>query len=425
MDKLWLIIKREYLVRVRTKAFVLSTVGLPLFTIGMFMFQAYTATHEREQTINIDIVDETGKLGEGIATRMTAKLANGQPSYKVVKILERPSPDEVAAVRDQVEHGNLDAFLSVPADIFETKASAELHARNTADAAMHANDSVDDAVSGAVIAARLAQRGMAAPDLSQIVKAVDVKLIKVSAQGDAEEKGQTFFAALGVAMVLYITVLVYGVSTMRSVIEEKSTRVVELLAASVRPVYLLTGKILGVAGVGVTQYLIWLIAGSAIAGYGMAAARQLSPGAQAPSIHLPPGIGYYMVIFFLCGYFLYASLYAAVGAMVSNEQEMQQVQMPVTLLIVSGFVLFNIILRDPNSTASIVLSMIPFFSPILMVLRIAMQPPPIWQIALSVAISLGTTCGIVWVAARIYRVGVLMYGKRPSLVEVARWLKYS
>lgn len=422
MRKLWLVLKREYLVRVRTKAFILSTILLPAFGIGMFAFQAYTATQENDKTLKLAILDDTGDLGNSIAQRLTSKLPNGLPAYEVTKILARPSATDEDAARSQVEHEELDAFLSIPDDILSGKGSAELHARNTW---AQSHDALDDAVNDAVIAERLRQRGVNVADVSQLVKGVDVKLIKVSAQGEAEEKGQTFFAALAVAMVLYLTVLVYGVSTMRSVIEEKSTRVIELLVASVRPVYLMLGKIIGVAAVGLTQYLIWGVLGGLIALYGTAVASMFRPGSSLPGIHLPWDISIYMTIFFLCGYFLYASLYAAVGAMVSNEQEMQQVQMPVTFLIVAAFFCFNIILRDPNSPMSVGLSMIPFFSPILMVLRIAMQPPPFWQIGLSILISVLSTAAVIYFAARIYRVGVLMYGKRPSLVELARWLKYT
>ena len=144
-----------------------------------------------------------------------------------------------------------------------------------------------------------------------------------------------------------------------------------------------------------------------------------------PKIHIPWSLLAYMVIFFLAGYLLYASLYAAVGAMVSTEQEAQQVQAPLTMVIVLSFLLFNVILRDPNSRTAVVLSLVPFLSPILMILRIAMQTPPFWQIVLSLALSLSTTVGVVYVSAKIYRVGVLMYGKRPSVVELFRWLRYT
>jgi ABC-2 type transport system permease protein len=188
---------------------------------------------------------------------------------------------------------------------------------------------------------------------------------------------------------------------------------------------LLTGKILGVAGVGFTQYLIWTITGVLISTYGAAAVAAFRPGASVPQFHIPLSLLIYAVLFFLAGYFLYASLYAAVGAMVSREEEAQQVQVPVTLLIVAAFILYPAVMRDPASRLSVVVSLAPFLSPILMTFRIALQTPPFWQIALSLALSIATTIGVVYVAPKIYRVGILMYGKRPSLVELLRWLKYT
>jgi ABC-2 type transport system permease protein len=149
------------------------------------------------------------------------------------------------------------------------------------------------------------------------------------------------------------------------------------------------------------------------------------PGAAAPDFHLPIAFVVYPIIFFVVGYFLYASLYAALGSMVSSDEELQQVQMPVTLLLAAGFILYPVILRAPNSPLALALTLFPFSSPILMVYRITVQTPPFWQIALSLAICMATTIGVIQVSARIYRVGILMYGKRPSLVEVLRWLRYT
>ena len=181
----------------------------------------------------------------------------------------------------------------------------------------------------------------------------------------------------------------------------------------------------GVAAVGFTQYLIWMISGALLASYGASVAAAFSPGASLPQIQFPLSMLLYLVVFYLTGYFLYAALYAAAGAMVSSDEEAQYVQLPMTLMIVVAFMLFGVIMHNPNSTLSIVLSLIPFFAPILMVMRIAMQTPPFWQIALSIGLMLLTTFGVLHLSARIYRVGILMYGKRPSVVELLRWLRYT
>jgi len=422
MRKLWLIIKREYLTRVKTKMFIFSTVAVPLFTVGIFVLQIYTSRRQADRTLKIAIVDNAGGLADSIMKGLNGKLPNGQPEFAVVKVLDRPRAEATESLRAEIENGNLDAFLVVSADVIGG-APAELYTTNASEILF--DTSLNRALSHAVIARRLNERGIKLQDVGKAVRGVEVKLIKVSDQGETEEEGETFITAIAVGMLLYVSLIVYGVTTMRSVTEEKNSRVIEILVASVRPFYLLMGKILGVAAVGITQYAIWAAGAGLVAAYGVTVASNLRPGASLPQLHLPLTLLVYMVVFFLCGYLLYASLYAAIGAMVSNDQEAQQAQTPVTLLIVGAFLLFNVILRDPNSPLSAGLSLVPFFAPILMTLRIAIQMPPLWQIGLSIGVSMLTTVGTVYLAARIYRVGVLMYGKRPSLGELMKWLKYT
>jgi len=424
MRKIWLIVKREYITRVRTKGFVIATILLPLLTIGMFAFSVFMATRQSDRTLKLAILDEAGGSAALIAQGLTEKLPNGLPVCQVVKTVEQPASAAIAGdeLRAQVEKGRLDAYLVVPKDN-GPEASAELHTKNVGDLAR--TGSIRRAVSDAVISRRLKERGIQLEDVSHVVRGVDVKTIKVTEQGETEEKGQTFVTSIIIGILLYTTLLVYGALTMRSVLEEKTTRIVEILVSSVRPFHLLIGKILGIAAVALTQYAIWAVTGGLFAAYAGAMASAFRPGASIPQLHLHPSTLIYMVLFFLAGYLLYASLYAAVGAMVSSEQEAQQAQTPLTLIIVLSFLLFNVVLRNPNSQMSIVLSVIPFFSPILMVLRIAMQTPPFWQIGLALALSGLTTLGVVKLSAKIYRVGILMYGKRPSLIELMRWLRYT
>ncbi|HEV2492236.1 MAG TPA: ABC transporter permease [Terriglobia bacterium] len=424
MRKIWLIVKREYLTRVRTKAFVWGTIAVPLFTVGIFVFQIIVASKQPDHSLKIAILDNSGGLSTLISGGLTEKLKNGQPVFRVVETIERPASEE-SVRRDllaEVRQHQLDAFLVVPQDA-AAGTPAEFHTRNPGELML--TRSMNRAVSDAVVAQRLESRGVAVADVTSVVKGVDLKLIKITRWGESVVEEQMFITAIISGMLLYVTLIIYGVATMRSVMEEKTTRIIEMLVASVRPFYLLSGKILGVAGVALTQYLIWTVAGALVAGYGATMAAAFRPDTRMPKIHLPASLLVYLVVFFLAGYVLYASLYAAVGAMVSTDQEAQQMQTPLTMIIVLSFLLFNVILQDPNSRLSTILSLIPFLSPILMILRIAMQTPPFWQIALSLALSLLTTIGVVYFSARIYRVGVLMYGKRPSLLELVRWLRYT
>lgn len=423
MRKIWLIVKREYITRVRTKAFVVGTILLPLFTIGIFAFQIFMATRQADHTLKIAILDEVGGLASGITQGLTEKLRNGQPAFQVVKSIEPSKSNAKEELRAQIQKGQLDAYLLIPKEAAGGETAAEFHTKNPGDMTM--TGSLNRAVSGAVIALRLEERGIRLSDVGRVIRGVDIKLIKVTEQGESEEKGESFLAAIILGMLLYVTLIIYGVATMRSVMEEKSTRIIEILVASARPFHLLSGKILGVAAVALTQYTIWGITAGLVTAYGAAMASMVRPGASLPQIHLPTAWLIYLGAFFLAGYLLYASLYAAVGAMVSTEQEAQALQTPLSLMIVVSFLLFNVILHNPNSTLSVVLSIIPFLSPILMMLRIAIQTPPAWQIGLALAFSVITTLGVVQLSAKIYRVGVLMYGKRPSVVELLRWLRYS
>lgn len=424
MRKIWLVIKREYLTRVRTKGFVLSTVGLPIFSIGIFAVTLALANRKSDHPLKISILDNLGGLAPQIFLSLDEKLPDGQPRFQLVRAWDRPASSDTTReeLTRQVRDGQLDGFLEVPKDILNGQEAA-LHTRNGSD--YQTARTIGRAVTNAVIGRRLSDRGVHIDNLGEVMRGVELTLVKVTKTGESAENGQSALVQISIIMILYITLLVYGVMTMRSVVEEKTTRIVEILASSIKPSHLLTGKILGVAGVGMTQYLIWGCSAAFVRAYGAAVGSAFWPGASAPSFHLPIAFLVYPLIYFLVGYFLYASLYAALGSMVSSEEELQQVQLPVTLLLVACMVLSPVIQRSPNSPLAVVLSIVPFSSPILMVYRITVQTPPFWQIALSLAICLATTIGVIQVSAKIYRVGILMYGKRPSLVEVIRWLRYT
>ena len=426
MRKIWLVVKREYLARVRTRSFIIGTVAFPLFMIGVVALPAILLRHQSAHTLKIAILDQTGEMAARIEQGLDQKLPGGEPAYQVVQTVQAPSDEEEeklrTELRDGVNQGKLDGFLVIPKDVMEGN-SAAFHTRNPGD--LELSRSISSALREAAIAERLEERGLQIDDVRDLVQGVQVRLVKVTKEGEVEEKGQTLVTAMVMMVVLYVTLLVYGLATLRSVLEEKTTRMSEVLVSSLRAFHLLVGKLLGVAAAGFTQYLIWTVSAALVAAYGGLVASAVRPGSSIPHIVLPISTLVYLVVFYLGGYFLYASLYAAAGAMVSSDEDAQQVQMPLTLLVLLGYMMFIVVMRNPSSPLSIVLSMIPFFAPILMVLRIVLQTPPFWQIALSMGLVVLTTTGIMYVAAKIYRVGILMYGKRPSVVELWRWLRYT
>src|SRR5579884_279093 len=425
MPKLWFVVKRVYLTRVLTKGFIISTVAIPALIIGVIVFQFFVAEKQPALTQTITIVDEAGQLGDLIESFLARqKLPDGKPAFSVVQIQEQPRvPKELRArLTARTRTHRLSGYLWIPRGILSGE-KPQFVVRNPG--AFMTLETINEAVREAVISRLLKSRGVSVQNLSTLLHSADVRLIHLTSEGESEEKGQIYVVAIGMATILYGSLLMYGITTMRSVLEEKTTRIMEILISSIRPFELLAGKILGVAAVGLTQFLIWAISAGLLTAYGLSMAKVASPSDSGFKIHLPPALLAFGVLYFIGGYFLFASMYAAIGSAVSSEQDAQQLQMPVTLLLVTSFFLFSIIMSDPNSTLSIALSMIPFFSPILMVMRIALQTPPLWQVALSLIFLLLTTLGVTYASARIYRVGVLMYGKRPSFVELFRWLRYS
>ncbi|MGA8182621.1 MAG: ABC transporter permease [Terriglobia bacterium] len=424
MRKIWLIVKREYITRVRTKAFILGTLALPLISAAILLISIFLSGGVSGQTVRIVILDEVGGLGGAVQKSLARNTTEAHPEPVVVHIVEHPSAQQELYFNTQVATDQLDGVLVLPKGLMTGTASARFHAKH-----MHAlalMGPIERAVSDAIIARRLNAEGRKSRSMENVFKLARVQLVNPSSDQKEEGPNETNFAiAIIAGMVLYMTLIVYGMSTMHSVMEEKSTRMIEILVSSIRPFELLTGKILSVGAVALTQYLVWAVTVGLLFASAASVAALVRPGATVPGISLSPMLLVYLVIFFLAGYFLYSALYAAAGAIVSTDEEARQAQMPLTLMILCSFMLFNVILNNPNSTLSVVLSMTPFLSPILMTLRVAMQTPPLWQIVLALAFSIATTIYVIRISARIYRVGILMYGKRPSIKELRRWLRYS
>jgi ABC-2 type transport system permease protein len=420
--KLRLIVKREYLTRIKTKGFIIGTILVPLIGLAFCLLIIYLVHHKPTQSMRLVIVDESGTLAQPITQGLDAKLENGKPEFNIVETIVQPaSPDAVQQdLRARINAEKIDAYLWIPRD---PKQSFELHMRNPDNFGLIGP--LSGAVDQAVISRRLSDRGVHLDDIKTILHGADLKLMKVSETGEAEEKGQSIGIAIALVVLLYTALLMYGIITMRSVLEEKTTRTMEVLISAVRPFELLAGKILGVALAAFTQFAIWMISTALLFTYGTLAALGMGQGSAMSGVHIPISLVLYAGIFFFGGYFLYSSMFAAIGAACSNEQDAQQLQWIAMAPLVFCMVIYSMVLNDPSSTASVVLSEIPFFAPVLMALRISLQTPPAWQIALSLFLLLITTVATVYASAKIYRVGILMYGKRPSLVEMFRWLRYS
>ena len=422
MRKVWLIFKREYLTRVKTKGFVIGTLIVPFLGMAFVLLIAFLVSHRPIQNLRLAIVDNAGGLAASVTRDLNGKLENGKSQFTVLESIDRPASFDSAAegFRNRINAGTLDAYLVVPNDL---NRPAELHTKNPGNFGLIAP--LTAAVNQAVIETRLNARGVHLDDVGEIVRSESLKVIKVSKSGESVERGQTIGVAIGLVILLYTSLLTYGILTMRSVLEEKTTRTMEVLISAVRPFELLAGKILGVAAVAFTQFLIWTASLALLLSYGALVTTMVNPSSTFSGVHLPISLLIYVLAYFCGGYFLYSAMFAAVGAACSNEQDAAQLQWLAMAPLVFCMVIYSLVLSDPSSTASVVLSEIPFFSPVLMTLRISLQTPPFWQIALSIALLVLTTVGATYCSARIYRVGILMYGNRPTLPELIRWLRYT
>jgi ABC-2 type transport system permease protein len=261
------------------------------------------------------------------------------------------------------------------------------------------------------------------PELaSELEKRVTFNTFKVTEAGTSEEKGAGIIAAIIFMVLMYTTFFIYGAQVMRGVIEEKSNRIVEIIIASVRPTELMLGKMIGIGLVGLTQYLVWSFVAMNLSLPGIA--TMISVGDMGmPKI--PFSMLVYFVVYFVLGYFVYAGIYTAIAAPFNTDQEAQQLVMIPVILILGGFMMYPAVMNNPNGPTAVIFSLIPFTAPLVMFLRTAVSEPPAWQIALSMGILLATVIGMAWFAGRVYRVGILMYGKKPTIPEILRWVRYS
>jgi ABC-2 type transport system permease protein len=419
MNKLKAIIKREYLTRVRSKGFIIGTILSPLIMSSFILIPLLIGRSGGQDKYQIVALDQSGDAL--LFERLNLALAPtkpGQPQYELLRE-EIASQEQLDARRQalsqRVADKQLDGYLILPPDALRQE-EIKFYAKNATGFTNRAR--LEGALRNAISERRIAQEGLDAERIRNLTKGVDLTI--VNARGESE--GGRVLVAFILLMFIYITVLIYGVTVMRGVMEEKQSRIIEVLLASVKPFDLMLGKVIGIGLVGLTQYVVWAVSGLALSAISAGGAIAVA-GFAMPK--LSASLMVFFMTYYLLGYFLYAALYAIVGAIVSSEDDGQQAQLPVSMTFVLSVMLSTLALRNPNGMAVTILSLIPFFGPSLMFLRIALGAAPAWQIATSIILFVVTIMAVTWIAAKIYRVGMLMHGKRPTLPELAKWLKYS
>ena len=435
MDKLKLIIAREYLNKVRNKTFIIMTFLGPLLMVGMIVLISFITKTSMEKKRVVSYIDQSNLFSE--------EDFENTKSLEFVNISNLDLETAKTTVKETEQYG----LLYIP------------KGETIEDVAAHISFFSSESPS-VIFTERLERRfdkklsNLKMKELSIDVQQVDASRIQSELQlsnFEGEESSKFINGIkLGIGSIagymIMLFILIYGAMVMRSVIEEKTSRIIEIIVSSVKPFQLMLGKVIGTAGAGMTQFIVWsiligLIYVFALPLMGVNTGAQVSPEQMEMMKEVAKGSKIELIIqelqqlplltivisfflFFMGGFLLYSSLYAAIGAAVDNETDTQQFMLPIMMPLMLGmYIGFAVVINDPHGTIATVFSMIPFTSPIVMMMRIPMGAP-LWQIIVSLVILFITFMGMIWMAAKIYRVGILMYGKKPSYKELWKWLRY-
>ncbi|MGD2152611.1 MAG: ABC transporter permease [Gemmatimonadales bacterium] len=416
MSKLIAVIRREYLARVRTRWFIAITILAPVLMIGAMAIPVALMVREGDRVLTISVIDESGRLTHELLE--TDAFQEGRLRYMPPPAGEPETA--IATLRQQVLDQRLSGFLYVPADVLEG-GTIEYWGRDVGLTLVRAT--LEPAATTAVRRLQARTLGLEPAAAAQLSREIEVAAYRVTEEGAAREEGQSAIVAHVLALMIYMVVLLYGAMMLRAAVAEKASKTVEIILSSVRPWQLMLGKTLGVGAVGLTQIGIWL----AVAGLLLVYAASAQAFADVEFLqNLPLGLDTLLLFvgLFLTGYFLYGGMYASVGAIASSEQEASHLQFPVTLLVIIPLLIIPIVLESPASQSSAVLSWIPFFTPVLFIARYTLGVVELWEIPLIFTLQIAAILCVAWVGGRIYRVGLLMTGKRPTLPELARWIRH-
>lgn len=432
MNKTLLIIKREYFSRVKKKSFLIMTFLVPLLIIGMYALVFALSISGGDNIPTVEVIDDSGIFNKALENKKSVKFERSGLSLPEAKkkVISNEDAFILYIPKDIASAGNVEMFSQKKAGL-----SVISTIENQLNDLMRIKLLEDAGINAATL-------DKIKPDLSVVSKELTIEGEKDSSSGAAMAVG---FAA---AILIYMSLFIYGIQVMRGIIEEKTSRIVEVVISSVKPFQLMMGKIIGIGLVGLTQFLLWIVLSASLMTLAskvlfkdkmeqvkseMPMANQSGPAVnQGPGMDIVQAIqtvqwSYILpvfIIFFLGGYMLYSALFAAVGSAVDSDTETQQFMLPITLPLLFTYIMsFSFIVNNPDSSLSFWLSIIPFTSPIAMMVRLPFGVPQ-WELALSIFLLIGGFLFTTWVASRIYRVGILMYGKKVSFKELGKWFLY-
>jgi ABC-2 type transport system permease protein len=411
-SKALVVAKWEFMEKVKSKAFIISIILMPLIIAAMALFPALLASKADDEPVHIGIIDGTNKLIRLLAEKLDReyKIKNDQPNYILRNMLVGKSMDDARSeANSSVTNGQIEGYFFFPSFAFDS-GKVEYRAKNVGN--FKIQERFSRAIEQVIIEKRLTMHGIDTSLIRKLTASVDIKSIKISEKGEESEAGfgEAFAKAyIGLLMLIFM-VLTSAQLLVRSMVEEKSNRVIEVLLSSCTSRDLMIGKILGLSGLGILQMLIYAF-------IGLALALKTNMNLLQPEYFL------LTLLYAILGYVFYAAIFVAAGSPATTEQEAQQITAYISMLLVAPFALIVLVMQNPDSLIVRILSYIPVLTSSVMVLRISVQMPPLWEILATTAVLIVSTVIMMWIAGKIFRVAILSYGKRPSLSELFRWVR--
>jgi ABC-2 type transport system permease protein len=418
MDKLWVIIQREYNEFVKKKSFIISTLLTPVFLAVLTILPTYLANLKSDKPLSIGVIDLSGQVYEDLHSALNDTLKTGEKIYRLQKIELRENLDStIAQFEAKVEAESLTAFLVLGADIFKDS-TIEYHSKSIGNFRQFAE--FEGKLSSVIVDKRLKAMNLEVEKIRPLTQRINLKFKKTG----KEKKSETdilgeYVLGITFTVILFTMILNYGQHLTRVIVEEKNSRIVEILLSSTNSFKLMLGKILGLGAASLTQVLIWFVLGGILFLY-----IRPSLGANFSFSALNLHLLIYFVPYLILGYFLYSTFFALIGAISNSDREAQSFMFPISISLVMPMILATLIVQNPDNQLIKVLSLIPIFTPTMMVMRISFLVPATGEIVLSFVLLILSILTMGWITAKIFRVGILMYGKRPTLPELIRWVKY-
>ena len=411
-SKAFRVARWEFIERVKTRSFIIGLFLTPAIMSTFILAPALLQnTFSKKETVDIALHDGTGMLADSLLAAMGEEftLESGVPKYRVVTLPANTSLEIVERSADTlILSGRVSAAVIIPRDVFDSL-DVEYRARNVAD--IENISRLERTISNTISSFKLARAGLDPARVRELNRRADLGTLRVSAEG---EKESGFFESFGISYVFLIMLLIMvlgsGQMLVRSMVEEKSNRIVEILVSSCSTLDLMFGKIIGLSLLGLTQVAFWAV---------IAVVLVLAAGIS----NLPLENLWLMIIYFLLGFLLYAAIFVALGCVVSTEQEAQQMTAYLSILLTLPLAIAMIAMQNPESPLLVTLSMIPLLTSTIMLLRLPILTPPVWEIVASLSILVASISAMIWMASKIFRVGILLTGKRPGVSEIIRWIR--